>query len=225
MEDATALVATLQLALCQCDPTCQARTQLDELPLCHALIRLLASGQPVPKSTLADLTGLPLERLDPILAHMDLDYDCDGHVIGAGLTLRPTPHRFRLAGRELFTWCALDALMYPALLAETVQIVSPCRVTGQTVSARVTSAGVTDIDPTEAVVSLVRPPPGQPPRQAFCGEVHFFVSAAAALPWLAGRPNAVVVPVTTAFQVGRQLIELRAAKGRASFRRTPGEPC
>jgi alkylmercury lyase len=104
--------------------------------------------------------------------------------------------------------------MYPTLLDETVVVESPCRVTGQPVTATVTAAGVTAIHPPEAVVSLVMPTPGQPARQAFCGQVHFFASAAVAQPWLAARPEAVVVPVSTAFAVGRQLIEQRNAKGR-----------
>jgi alkylmercury lyase len=140
---------------------------------------------------------------------MDLDYDEAGRVIGAGLTLRPTPHRFEIGGRQLFTWCALDALMYPGLLAETVRMESPCRVSGQPVRVTVTPSGVAAVDPSDAVVSLVLPQPGQPPRQAFCGEVHFFASVEIAQSWLAERPQAQVVPVATAYALGNLLIAQR----------------
>ena len=209
MENPDALASQLRLALCSCQSGCEARTQLDDLPLCHALIRLLAVGQPLSHDDLVQITGLPLRGLTERLARMDLDYDEDGRVIGAGLNLRPTPHCFNIGGRQLFTWCALDALMYLGLLAETVYVESPCRVTGQPVRVMVTPGGVAAVDPCDAVVSLVLPQAGQPPRQAFCGEVHFFASVEVAQSWLAERPQAQVVPVATAYALGNLLIAKR----------------
>ncbi|MCC6192541.1 MAG: organomercurial lyase MerB [Anaerolineales bacterium] len=211
MDDPAALASSLKLALCICPSGCEARTCLDDLPLYHALIRLLAAGRPLSDDEIAQVTGLSPELLSDRLAKMDLDYDAVGRVIGAGLTLGPTPHRFAISGRQLFTWCALDALMYPALLSETVHVESPCRTTGQPVRVTVTPDGVTTVDPPEAVVSLVLPEPSQPPRQAFCGEVHFFASAQAAESWLATRPQAQVVPVETAYTLGKLLIARRGA--------------
>jgi alkylmercury lyase len=152
-----------------------------------------------------------MDDLAPRLARMDLDYDEAGRVMGAGLTLRTTPHRFEIAGRRLYTWCALDALMYPGLLAETVRVESPCRASGQPVRVVVTPGGVSAVDPADAVVSLVVPQPGQPPRRAFCGEVHFFASARAAQAWLVERPQAQVVPVAIAYELGKLLIARRGA--------------
>jgi alkylmercury lyase len=61
------------------------------------------------------------------------------------------------------------------------------------------------------VVSLVLPQPGQPPRQAFCGEVHFFASESVAQGWLATCPRAQVVAVATAYALGNLLIAKRSA--------------
>lgn len=209
MDNPDALAYQLRLLLCSCQSGCEARTHLDDLPLCHALIRLLAAGQPLSHDDLVQITGLPPGDLTERLARMDLDYDEAGRVIGAGLTLRPTPHRFEIGGRQLFTWCALDALMYPGLLAETVRVESPCRVTGQPIRVTVTPDGVATVDPSDAVVSLVLPQPGLPPRQAFCGEVHFFASVEVAQGWLAERPQAQVVPVAAAYALGNLLIAKR----------------
>jgi alkylmercury lyase len=211
MDDPAALASSLKLALCNCESGCEARTRLDDLPLCHALIRLLAEGRPLSHDHLANVSGLGEEALGQRLAHMDLDYDEAGRIIGAGLTLRPTLHRFEIGGRLLYTWCALDALMYPNLLAETVRVESPCRATGRPVRVTITPGGVIAVEPAVAVVSLVLPQPGQPPRQAFCGEVHFFASARAAHDWLAERPQAQVVPVATAYTLGNMLIAKRGA--------------
>lgn len=42
-------------------------------------------------------------------------------------------------------------------------------------------------------------------RSAFCNQVHFFASAAAAGPWLREHPDAAVLPVREAFDLGRRL--------------------
>jgi alkylmercury lyase len=34
----------------------------------------------------------------------------DGAVVGLALSLRPTRHRFRVRGIDLYTWCGFDAL-------------------------------------------------------------------------------------------------------------------
>jgi alkylmercury lyase len=209
VEDPATLALSLKLVLCDCQPTCEARTRLDNLPLCHALIRLLANGQQLSLDELAEATGLAPQQLTAKLARMELDFDDAGRVIGAGLTLCPTPHHFEINSHALFTWCALDALMYPSLLAQIVKVMSPCRATGRPIQLTVTADGLIDVDPPEAVVSLVLAERGQPPRQAFCGQVHFFSSAPVAQAWLRERPKARVVPVATAFELGKLLVAQR----------------
>jgi Alkylmercury lyase/MerR family regulatory protein len=59
-----------------------------------------------------------------------------------GLTLNPTPHRFELNERVLFTWCALDSLMFPGLIGQTAQVQSPCASTGTPIGVTVTRQGV-----------------------------------------------------------------------------------
>ena len=73
------------------------------------LLRLLADGQPVEPGDLAAAAGFSLDELQRRLAAVpDTEYDDHGRIVGQGLTLRPTRHRFTVAGRELYTWCALD---------------------------------------------------------------------------------------------------------------------
>jgi alkylmercury lyase len=46
----------------------------------------------------------------------DTEFDAQGQIVGWGLTLLPTPHRFVLPERPLFTWCAFDTVLFPPLL-------------------------------------------------------------------------------------------------------------
>lgn len=52
-------------------------------------------------------------------------------MVGAALTTRPTPHRFRVRGNDLYAWCALDAIFLPGLIDATAEVRSTCPETGQ----------------------------------------------------------------------------------------------
>ena len=72
------------------------------------LLRLLVDGDLVTLDQLAAASGRPLDDVRRGLAAVpDTEYDDQGRIVGQGLTLRPTAHRFTVAGEELYTWCAL----------------------------------------------------------------------------------------------------------------------
>ncbi|GEM88679.1 organomercurial lyase MerB [Oceanithermus desulfurans] len=171
----------------------------------HAVVRL-AAGRPVTPVELAAATGRTAAEVGRLLQQLPgVEMDDAGNLVGMGLTLRPTPHRFEVEGRSLYTWCAFDALLFPVILGKTVRVRSPCPGTGAPVRARVSPAGLEELDPPEAVVSLRVPDTFENLRGSFCGFVHFFRSAAAAADWLRSRPDAVVLSVDEAFALGRRL--------------------
>ncbi len=84
-----------------------------------AIVRAIADESPVPPERYAAATGLPPERVAEVfqgLSAAGVQFDSEGNLVGAGLTPVPTPHRFRVGGRDLYAWCALDALFLPGLL-------------------------------------------------------------------------------------------------------------
>ena len=176
--------------------------------LYRELILLLAEGQPVSPERVASVLGLAREEaLEILRLRPSIEWDEAGNVIGAGLTLRPTPHRFKLQGRILFTWCALDSLMFPGLVGQTVHVESPCASTGRPVRVTVTPEGVKQVEPPDAVVSLVAPEASPDVRRVFCDYVNFFYSAGVATGWLAEHPGATTLPVAEAYELGRRLTE------------------
>jgi alkylmercury lyase len=182
------------------------RTALGNCALCCALLPLLAEGQPVAPQRLAAALGRPHPEVMAALRQLPgIEWDGHGDIVGAGLTLRPTPHRFAVEGRTLYTWCALDALMFPSLLGQTAYVESPCRGTGTLVRVRVTPVGVEQVEPPEAMVSIVTPDAHPDVRRVFCNDVHFFAAPEAAVAWLAEHPAATLVPVADAYQLGRRL--------------------
>ena len=81
-----------------------------------AVLTLLAEGTPVPKAAVASALGLIETDVARLLAEIPaLELDEAGHVVGAGLSLRPTPHRLEMGGKQLYAWCAFDTLLFQHL--------------------------------------------------------------------------------------------------------------
>ncbi len=176
------------------------------------LLRLLVRGRPVAVEELANVTGRSVNVVRRAIARLpNAELDEQGRVVGYGITMRPTPHRFVVDGQHLYTWCALDALMFPVVLGKTAQVESPCRGTGTPVRLSVVPGGVTRVDPAGSVVSIVTPSNVSAIRSSFCNHVHFFVSERAAAGWLADNAAGSVVAVADAYELGRRLAIARFA--------------
>lgn len=173
------------------------------------LLRRLATGYPVSLDDLAETAGRSRDEVrDGLAALPDTEYDEHGRVVGHGLTLRETPHRFTVAGRQLYTWCALDTLIFPTMLDQPAQVVSPTPGSGDPVRLQVhPTAGVTALDPTTAVVSVLVPDRSDRVRAAFCDQVHFFATPTAAQDWLIDHPGGTILPVAEAFELGHRLAQ------------------
>jgi alkylmercury lyase len=171
-----------------------------------ALLRELAKGRPVSHTTLATVLGWSIERVAAVLEQAtSTEYDHDRSVVGYGLTLRETPHVFEIEGQRLYTWCALDALMFPALIGQTTRVCSRCVATGAAISLTVTPNELRSVEPTGARVSLVLPAAATDVRRSFCCHVHFFASASAAGNWASKRARADIVSVEDAYGLGREV--------------------
>ncbi|MCZ6463820.1 MAG: organomercurial lyase [Proteobacteria bacterium] len=94
------------------------------------------------------------------LATVGVQVDEAGHVVGAALTARETPHRIEVGGVALYAWCALDTLFISGLLSERAEVASSCPVTGESVRVTVTPEGVESHSPAGAVLSVVIPGAG-----------------------------------------------------------------
>jgi alkylmercury lyase len=89
----------------------------DHDAFCLAWVRLLVEGHPVAPERLATELQLTVKQEAEVLASLaDLEVNYSDDVVGWGLTFIPTPNRFRVHGQQFYTWCALDALTYPAVL-------------------------------------------------------------------------------------------------------------
>jgi hypothetical protein len=79
------------------------------------LLRLLSEGDPVEPERLAAHAALPDPEVRALLATWHGVHCDEARRVLAfrGLSVVEAPHRFRVDGRELYTWCAWDTLFLP----------------------------------------------------------------------------------------------------------------
>lgn len=133
------------------------------------------------------------------------EYDDDGKIVGYSLTLRATSHIFEIDGGRLYAWCALDTLMFPALIGETARVSSHCAATGAPVSLTISPNAIRDAVPADAAVSMIHPQMTADIRQSFCCYVHFFASVPTAKDWASKHQGVEIVSVQDAFGLDQEL--------------------
>ena len=75
------------------------------------------------------------------------EYDDAGNVMGYGISLRKTRHVFEVDGQLLYTWCALDTLIFPAVIGKTAHVRSHSPQTGEPIVLTVMPDEVRRVEP------------------------------------------------------------------------------
>jgi len=176
------------------------------------LMRLLAEGAPVAREQLATALKRPIAEVTEALRQCEeIVYDEEGRVVSAGISLQPTPYHFEVKGHLLYTWCALDTLIFPAWTKATAQVSSSCPITGQPIHLAITPERLEHFDPRSLVLSVLIQDGVATCcniREAFCAYSQFFASRQAASTWQASHPDGHVLSIEEAFTLGQELARL-----------------
>ena len=177
-----------------------------------SLLQLLQHGKPVAPEELASATGLEVGVAEKLARRLGAEFDKEGNLVGWGLTLVPTPHKYRSNGHDLYAWCAADTISFPSILNHTAVIESPDPITGEIVRLTVTPDGVEGLNPSSAVVSWSLDSDLDNIRGSFCNLTHYFASRETATQFVSDRPGPVIVPVESVFEAASMLRDLDAFK-------------
>lgn len=198
----------------------QERTQRDSplrlTAICIRSMQLLAEGQPVSAAQLAEAGQIPVVEITDTLNQLNqcgCEFDGQGNLRGAILTLNPTAHQFQVNGHNLFAWCALDTLFLPGLLQQPAQVESTCPVTGTKIRLTITPDEIKALDPPETVLSITIPGvtlgceagAKSGPQGPVCSAIHFFSSREAASTWTATHPGMAILSVDEAWQLAHEV--------------------
>jgi alkylmercury lyase len=173
---------------------------------CQQIMRVIVeTGQPLAPVHLARRLQMHQEILMAHLARFpDAEFDAQGNIVGWGITLITTQHRFRLKERSLFTWCAFDTVLFPPLLQVEAHVQSVCEASGQPITFITTPDQIVDLTPSTSVLSLILPDARCGcVRGTFCEQSHFFQTKESASSWMALHPEAFLLPVEEAAVLGQ----------------------
>jgi alkylmercury lyase len=180
--------------------------------LCIPILHQVSRGKPLSKAALSTSLQISQDELEQRLARLpDTEYDLQGNIVGWGVTLVPTRHRFQMDGKALFTWCAFDTVLFPPSLGQRAQVHSTCPITGHSITFIATPEGVIkDLIPTRSVMSLIIPTQRREcVRATFCEHSLFFHSEQAASSYLASHPEAMLLSIEEAAIVGKRVAATR----------------
>ena len=186
--------------------------QCEQEELCLPILHQVSRGKPLSKASLSTSLAISQDELDQRLTRLpDTEFDREGQIVGWGVTLVPTRHRFQIDGKLLYTWCAFDTVLFPPTLGQTAQVHSMCPATGQPVTFVVTPEGVVkELTPASAIMSLIVTAERRDcVRATFCEQSLFFRSEQAAAGFLAAHPEALVLSIEEAAHVGKLVADAR----------------
>lgn len=184
------------------NPDAQFISCLGGYDLIPHIVRLLARGELVALDEIAASAGRTVREVQQVLdSQPGTEWDDDGRLCGFALSLRPTEHRFVVAGRTLYTWCATDTLFFTVILGVTTRVESRCPATNAAVRIDLLPDAVGSVDPADTVVSQRhRKELLADVRSQVCDHGHFFASPAAARGWLAEHPDGALLSIADALE-------------------------
>ncbi len=193
------------------------------VPLCVQIMRLLVEGHPIPPEQIASICHIPVNEAGNHLIKFKkmgmAELDDNGNIIAMVLSLSSTPHRFRVKGNNLFTWCAIDTLFLPAVLKQSADVESICPITNTKINLTITPEGIEKVNPSDAFVSIVAPrvtegitstcgsngscaPDSLTGSQgSFCSNVHFFSSYEAGSKWFTNFEGGCLLSTEEAYKL------------------------
>jgi alkylmercury lyase len=175
-------------------------------------LRLLAEGDPVSAEMVASKLGIPADIAQLVFeaSRGKGEWDKEGRLIGSALTLVPTPHRFKIMDRDLYTWCAHDTILLPGLLGTVAEVESPDPINGDLINLTIGPQGPETYTPKSAVLTVLQAAgPAIGPESAVCTNSHYFTSRASAEEWSKDRPGVAIMLIEDAFaQVKHNLLDV-----------------
>lgn len=181
-----------------------------ERAFCRWILRSLAEGASPGPDELAGVASsleLDVEQALERLAREDLvHYDpaACAILVAYPFSGRPTAHRVRFDGREVYAMCAIDALGVAPMLQRPIEVVSSDPVDRQTIRVTLSPEGMASWAPAESVVVSGRACEGAA-FQGCCQVLNFFASPENARWYLDEHPHVRGFPssIPEAVELGR----------------------
>jgi len=180
--------------------TMLSEIQLDDNNFIVNVQRELLKGNPLPKTTFYALIDATKEKADSLLELLGELNENDEITAFSGLSITPTNHKFIVQGKTLYTWCALDAILFTEWLDVSSQIISQDPIDNSLIELNIDCDHLVSSNPYPIFLSLVEKMDSCNIRGSFCNHVFFFASEQTAKQWLDSNANGKILTLEDLFE-------------------------
>ncbi|SHM89016.1 organomercurial lyase [Flavobacterium chilense] len=160
----------------------------------------LLKGNPIAKNKFYELVNFNIEKANAILNVLGEFNKNDEITAFSGLSLTPTSHKFIVGNKTLYTWCALDAILFTEWLDVSSKIISQDPIDNSLIELNIDCDHLISSNPYPIFISWVEKTDSCNLRGSFCNHVSFFSSEATAKRWLKNNPNGKILTLDDLFE-------------------------
>lgn len=160
----------------------------------------LIKGNPIPIVKYYALVGLHIEKANDVLEILGESNENNQITAFSGLSLTPTHHKFIVQNKTLYTWCALDAILFTEWLDVSSQIISQDPIDNSLIELNIDCDHLVSSNPYPIFLSLVEKMDSCNIRGSFCNHVSFFASEQTAKQWLSKNPSGKILTLEDLFE-------------------------
>lgn len=177
-----------------------SKIQLDDISFLVNVQKELLKGIPLLKTKYYELNDVTKEKANSLLELFgELD---ENNEITAffGLSLTPTKHKFIVQQKTLYTWCALDAILFTEWLGVSSQIISHDPIDNSLIELNIDSDHLISSHPHPIFLSWVDKIDTCNLKGSFCNHVSFFSCEQTAKTWLSNNQNGKILTLEDLFE-------------------------
>tara|TARA_R110002050_G_scaffold22829_8_gene62095 strand:- start:9953 stop:10552 length:600 start_codon:yes stop_codon:yes gene_type:complete len=160
----------------------------------------LIKGNPIPIVKYYALVGLHIEKANDVLEILGESNENNQITAFSGLSLTPTHHKFIVQNKTLYTWCALDAILFTEWLDVSSQIISLDPIDNSIIELNIECDHLVSSNPYPIFISWVEKMDSCNIRGSFCNHVSFFASEQTAKQWLSKNPSGKILTLEDLFE-------------------------
>ncbi|WP_445955076.1 organomercurial lyase [Yeosuana sp.] len=160
----------------------------------------LIKGNPIPIVKYYALVGLHIEKANDVLEILGESNENNQITAFSGLSLTPTHHKFIVQNKTLYTWCALDAILFTEWLDVSSQIISLDPIDNSIIELNIECDHLVSSNPYPIFISWIEKMDSCNIRGSFCNHVSFFASEQTAKQWLSKNPSGKILTLEDLFE-------------------------
>lgn len=180
-----------------------SKLQIDDKSFIVNVQKELLKGKPLSKTKYYELIKEDRDKADSFLELWGEVNKNDEITAFAGLSLTPTKHKFIVENITLYTWCAVDAILFTDWLQVSSHAVSADPIDNTEIELEMEVDFLLWSNPYPIYISIVEDIDACNIKSSFCNHVSFWASETTAKKWLNNHPNGKILTLEDFYEADK----------------------